>query len=73
MKSNYKHLLLRGYTVAAFIVMIAIGVIASIFKIQYKEGEKGEFALLRLDKNNYQAVLAAAEAATGVKVENLID
>lgn len=41
--------------------------------IQYKEGEKGEFALLRLDKNNYQAVLAAAEAATGVKVENLID
>jgi len=40
MKSNYKHLLLRGYTVAAFIVMIAIGVIASIFKIQYKEGEE---------------------------------
>jgi hypothetical protein len=41
--------------------------------IQYKEGEKGEFALLRLDKNNYQAILAAVEAATGVKVENLID
>lgn len=41
--------------------------------IQYKESEKGEFALLRLDKNNYQAILAAVEAATGVKVENLID
>jgi hypothetical protein len=41
--------------------------------VQYKEGEKGEFALLRLDKNNYQAVLAGLEAATGVKVENLID
>lgn len=41
--------------------------------IQYKEGEKGEFALLRLDKNNYQTILAAAEAATGIKVENLID
>lgn len=41
--------------------------------IQYKEGEKGEFALLRLDKNNYQAVVAAVEAATGIKVENLID
>ena len=41
--------------------------------IQYKESEKGEFALLRLDKNNYQAILAVVEAATGVKVENLID
>lgn len=41
--------------------------------IQYKEGEKGEFALLRLDKNNYQTILAAAEAATGIKVETMID
>lgn len=41
--------------------------------IQYKNGDKGEFALLHLDKNNYQPILAAAEAATGVKVEKMID
>lgn len=42
--------------------------------IQYKTADgKGEFALLHLDKNNYQAILASAEAATGVKVEKMID
>lgn len=42
--------------------------------IQYKNSAgQGEFALLHLDKSNYQAILAAAEAATGVKVERTID
>ena len=42
--------------------------------IQYKNGAgQGEFALLHLDKSNYQAILAAVEAATGVKVERAID
>jgi hypothetical protein len=41
--------------------------------IQYKSGDKGEFAILHLDKGNYQQILASAEAATGVKVEKMID
>ena len=42
--------------------------------IQYKNSAgQGEFALLHLDKSNYQAILAAIEAATGVKVERTID
>jgi hypothetical protein len=42
--------------------------------IQYKNNAgQGEFALLHLDKSNYQAILAAVEAATGVKVERTID
>lgn len=41
--------------------------------IQYKSGDKGEFVILHLDKSNYQQVLASAEAATGVKVEKVID
>lgn len=41
--------------------------------IQYKNADKGEFVILHLDKNNYQPILAAAEAATGVKVEKMID
>jgi hypothetical protein len=41
--------------------------------IQYKSAEKGEFVILHLDKNNYQPILASAEAATGVKVEKMID
>ncbi len=42
--------------------------------IQYKDSAgQGAFALLHLDKSNYQAILAAVEAATGVKVERTID
>lgn len=40
--------------------------------IQYKQPEKeGQFALIRLDKDNYQMALATAEAQTGVKVERI--
>lgn len=42
MNSNHKNLLLRGYFVASIIAIIAIGVIVSITKIQYKEGEELE-------------------------------
>lgn len=42
--------------------------------IQYKNAVgQGEFALLHLDKSNYQQILAAVEAATGMKVERVID
>jgi hypothetical protein len=42
--------------------------------IQYKNAEgQGAFTLLRLDKSNYQQILASVEAATGVKVERTID
>lgn len=42
--------------------------------IQYKNAEgQGAFTLLRLDKSNYQQILASVEAATGVKVERAID
>jgi hypothetical protein len=38
--------------------------------IQYKPADgQGEFALIRLDKDNYQMALAAAEAQTGVKLQ----
>ncbi|GEM_PF-1666937 len=38
--------------------------------IQYKSGNsEGQYALIRLDKNNYQSALAAAESQTGVKVD----
>ncbi|MBK9316471.1 MAG: hypothetical protein IPM55_19840 [Acidobacteria bacterium] len=40
--------------------------------IQYKQPDKdGQFALIRLDKSNYQIALATAEAQTGVKVERI--
>lgn len=42
--------------------------------IQYKNAEgQGAFTLLRLDKSNYQQILASVEAAIGVKVERTID
>lgn len=42
--------------------------------IQYTNAEgQGTFTLLRLDKSNYQQILASVEAATGVKVERTID
>jgi hypothetical protein len=38
--------------------------------IQYTDpGGEGHFAILHMDKNNYQQILAAAEAQTGVKVD----
>ena len=38
--------------------------------IQYKQPDgQGQFALIRLDKDNYQMALAAAEAQTGVKLQ----
>lgn len=41
--------------------------------IQYKEGDSSEFVLLRLDKNEYQRIIATAEAQTGVDVERLTE
>lgn len=40
MTGNHKNLLLRGYGIASLLALIAIGVIVSITKIQYKEGEE---------------------------------
>jgi len=38
--------------------------------IQYADtAGAGQFAILHLDKNNYQQILAAAEAQTGMKVD----
>jgi hypothetical protein len=40
--------------------------------IQYKNGEgKGQFALIRFDKKNWQSAVAAVEAQTGIKVERV--
>ncbi|QQS47089.1 MAG: hypothetical protein IPM66_25020 [Acidobacteriota bacterium] len=40
--------------------------------IQYKQPDKeGQFALIRLDKGNYQMALATAEAQTGKKIERI--
>jgi hypothetical protein len=40
--------------------------------IQYKDAEgQGQFALIRFDKKNWQAAVAAAEAQTGIKVERV--
>src|SRR5262245_17643918 len=40
--------------------------------IQYKNAEgQGQFALIRFDKSNWQAAVAAVEAQTGVKVERV--
>ncbi len=42
--------------------------------VQYKNAAgQGEFTVLHLDKGNYKEILAAAEAALGVKVERSID
>lgn len=42
--------------------------------IQHKNAVgQGEFTLLHLDKSNYQQILAAVEAATGMKIERVID
>ncbi|MGE0885941.1 MAG: hypothetical protein AB7P14_20580 [Blastocatellales bacterium] len=42
--------------------------------IQFQSGSgQGEFAVFQLDKSNYKEILAAVEAATGVKVERSID
>jgi len=38
--------------------------------IQYADAAgTGQFAIIHMDKNNYQQILAAAEAQTGVKVD----
>lgn len=37
--------------------------------IQYRDGERGKYAVFHLDKSNYREILAAAEAATGQKVD----
>lgn len=40
--------------------------------IQYKNAEgEGQFALIRLDKDNWQPAMAAVEAQTGIKVERV--
>jgi hypothetical protein len=40
--------------------------------IQYKNAEgQGQFALIRFDKSNWQAAVAAVEAQTGLKVERV--
>ncbi|MCI0336660.1 MAG: hypothetical protein L0226_03715 [Acidobacteria bacterium] len=40
--------------------------------IQYKQTDgAGQFALTRLDKNNYQMALATAETQTGVKLQRI--
>ena len=40
--------------------------------IQYKNAEgQGQFALIRFDKSNWQAAVAAIEAQTGIKVERV--
>ena len=40
--------------------------------IQYKNAEgQGQFALIRFDKSNWQAAVAAVEAQTGIKVERV--
>ncbi|MBL8189864.1 MAG: hypothetical protein JNK38_17755 [Acidobacteria bacterium] len=42
--------------------------------IQYKNAsDQGEYAVFHLDKSNYKEILAAVEAATGVKVSRSID
>lgn len=42
--------------------------------IQYKNASgQGEYAVFHLDKGNYKEILAAVEAATGVKIERSID
>ena len=41
--------------------------------IEYKVGDKGDFVLLRLDKKEYQRLLATIEAQTGIDVERIID
>jgi hypothetical protein len=58
---------------------IAVGVFA--IPIFFMKGKKhwltavgdGDFALVRLDKNNYKLILPALEAKTGVKVETVAD
>lgn len=42
--------------------------------IQYKAPDgQGQYAVFRLDKSNFQAALATAEAQTGIKVERIGD
>jgi hypothetical protein len=41
--------------------------------IQYTKAEKADFVLLRLDKDEYQRVLATLEAQTGRKIEKDVD
>ena len=40
---------------------------------QYRKCGQPDFVLLRLDKNDYKSILAAAEARIGKKVEMVID
>lgn len=37
--------------------------------VQYTDQDMRKYALFRLDKGNYQEILAATEAATGTKIE----
>ena len=58
---------------------IAVGVFA--IPIFFMKGKKhwltavgdGDFALIRLDKNNYKIVIPALEARTGMKVDTVAD
>ena len=61
------------------VAAVAVGVFA--IPIFFMKGKKhwltavsgSEFALLRLDKNNYKIILPALEAKTGMKVETVAD
>lgn len=41
--------------------------------VSYAKGEDKDFLLLRLDKKEYQRLLATAEARTGVDVERVVE
>ncbi|OGF58348.1 MAG: hypothetical protein A2Y62_18615 [Candidatus Fischerbacteria bacterium RBG_13_37_8] len=41
--------------------------------INYKVEEKGQYMLLKMDKRNYQMIIATIEAETGKKVERIVD
>ena len=41
--------------------------------VTYKKGEQQDFILLRLDKKEYQRMIAVAETRTGVDVERYVE
>ncbi len=41
--------------------------------VTYKKGEQQDFILLRLDKKEYQRMIAVAKTRTGVDVERYVE
>jgi hypothetical protein len=41
--------------------------------IQYKKNDKEDFVMLRMDKSNYQMIIATMEAKTGKSVEKILE